>query len=95
MKKEEFTIDLSKLELDRKDWRSVGEACLSALSAKIGKDKSELSLDHVYDMSDYGGDPNRYVLEISHELEDSTLLYTYVFKEQEECRLIFHVQGVI
>jgi hypothetical protein len=96
MEQSKFTIDLSKLNLNREDWKKVGEECVRLLSAKIDKTTEELSLDHVYNMDELGGDPELYVFEISHPWEkNEKLLFTYVFKEKAGKNLIFDVEGVI
>jgi hypothetical protein len=81
-----FQIDLSKLGLDRTDYKKIGECAILELSKKIGKEVTELSLDHFYDMGDFGGDENLHVLEISYDLlpDDFGGLVTYVFKEIDD-----------
>ena len=75
-------IDLSKYKLTRDNYSEIEKYCKIELSSKINKSVEELSVDHFYDMSDFGGDKNLHVLEISYEdEEDENIFNTHIFKE--------------
>jgi len=77
-----FIIDLSKTKIDRLNTEAVANKCELELSMIIGKVVESLSTDHFYDMGDFGGDEDLYVLEISHPDEnDDEWVITYLFKE--------------
>jgi hypothetical protein len=75
-----MNIDLSKYNTNRGDFSEIERFAKENLSKKIGKKVEELSVDHFYDMSDFGGSKDLYVLEISYEY-DEDLLNTYILKE--------------
>jgi len=86
----EFKIDLSKYNLDRDDYSNIEKYAIKELTKKTGIEK--LSVDHFYDMGDYGGDENLHVLEISYPTDDDDeFVNTYIFKE--EGNLIFNVKA--
>lgn len=92
----DFVIDLSSYKINREDYSKIKEVAKTELAQMLNLDTDMLSVDHFYDMSDFGGDKDLYVLEISHPLDEDDVdssLYTYVFKEREGKNLIFDVSG--
>ena len=83
-----MNIDLSKHKINRSDFSEIEIVAKESLSKKIGKKVKELSVDHFYDMGDFGGSKDLYVLEISYEDEED-VLNTYILKEIDN--LIFEV----
>lgn len=75
-----MNIDLSKDNINRSDFPKIERIAKEKLAKEIGKKVDELSVDHFYDMGDFGGSKDLYVLEISYDY-DEDLLNTYIFKE--------------
>ena len=75
-----MNIDLSKYNINRSDFSEIKRVAKENLAKEIGKKVEELSVDHFYDMGDFGGSKDLYVLEISYDYNED-ILNTYIFKE--------------
>jgi len=75
-----FKIDLSKNNIGIKDYSEIEKLAKEEVSKQISIGIEKLSVDHFYDMSDFGGSKDLYVLEISHDYDEDTL-NTCVLKE--------------
>jgi len=87
----DFVIDLSKENIAHDDYVAIENALVLELSKKTEITKDEFSIDHFYDMGDFGGSKELHVLEISLPLDEDDLR-TFMCKEREGVALVFDVE---